>query len=116
MSALNWSSKSGWLGKPPTKNIYQYNLVGDRVEECKEVVVHTFTMGDVDDPDMYAAEPLWKWQESESGKWVMDNAAESPSWHRVADPYNYGYQYQIRAKLMGPALTEWLLRYGNANR
>jgi hypothetical protein len=83
------------------------------VEECKEVVVHTFTMGDVEDPDLYAAQPLHEWETSDSGQWVMKNAADTPTWCRMADPMSYGYKYQIRAKLMGPALTEWLLRYGS---
>lgn len=95
---------------------YKYNVIRDggeqRVEECREVTVHEFTMGDVDDPDLYAAQPLWEWQQSEFGQWVMKNAADTPTWHRVADPTSYGYKYVITAKLMGPCLTEWLLRHG----
>lgn len=83
---------------------------GIRVEEIKEFVVHEFQMGDVDDPDLYAAEPLMKWEQSDIGQWVMKNAAEVPSWHRVADMASYGYRYQIRARFYGPALTEFLLR------
>jgi len=92
---------------------HKYNVIGDRVEECKEVIVHTFTVGDVDDPDLYAAQPLWEWQESEAGQWVMKNAADTPTWHRMVDTIGYNYKYQIRAKLIGPALTEWLLRHGD---
>ena len=92
--------------------IMKYNLVGDRVEEAKTVVVHKFTMGDVEDPDLYAAQPLSEWEHSEQGQWVMKNACDTPTWYRVADPMTYGYKYEIRAKFMGPALTEWLLRNG----
>ncbi len=92
--------------------IMKYNLVGDRVEEAKTVIVHRFTMGDVEDPDLYAADPLHKWEHSEEGQWVMKNACETPTWYRMADPVSYGYKYEIRAKLMGPALTEWLLKHG----
>jgi len=101
-----------FLGPKPTKIICQYTLVGDRVEETREITVHTFSMGDVEDPDLYAAEPLLKWQESDEGKWVMENAVETPCWHRMADPMNYGYKYAITAKLQGARLTEWLLRHG----
>lgn len=94
----------------PPRN--KYNIVGDRVEECKELVVHKFTMGDVEDPDLYAAQPLQEWQESEAGQWIMKHAADTPTWHRMADPISYGYKYEIRAKFMGPALTEMLLRHG----
>lgn len=92
--------------------IRKYNIVGDRVEEAKTVVVHQFSMGDVEDPDLYAAQPLYDWEHSEQGQWIMKNSADTPTWYRIADPTSYGYKYQIRAKLMGPALTEWLLRYG----
>lgn len=92
--------------------IRKYNLVGDRVEEAKRIVVHRFSVGDVEDPDLYAADPLIKWEQSEIGQWVMKNACETPTWNRTADFVSYGYKYEIHAKLMGPALTEWILRYG----
>ena len=92
--------------------IQKYNLIGDRVEEAKTVVVHKFTMGDVEDPDLYAAQPLSEWEKSEQGQWVMKNACDTPTWYRHADPVSFGYKYEIRAKFMGPALTEWLLRNG----
>ena len=79
-------------------------------EEIKEVIVHTFTMGDVEDPDLYAAEPLLAWQESEDGKWIMTHAVDIPEWHRMADVTSFGYKYLIKAKLQGARLTEWLLR------
>jgi hypothetical protein len=79
--------------------------------EIKEVVVHTFIMGDVEDPDLYAAEPLWQWQQSEMGKWVMTHAVETPTWYRIPDQGYYAYTYQVRAKLQGVRLTEWTLRY-----
>ena len=80
--------------------------------KIKEVVVHTFTMGDVEDPDLYAAQPLHEWEKSDAGQWVMTHACETPSWYRMADTISYGYKYEIRAKLTGTALTEWLLRHG----
>jgi hypothetical protein len=92
--------------------VNKYNIIGDRVEEAKTVVVHEFSLGDVEDPDLYAAQPLYDWEHSERGQWVMNNACDIPTWYRMADPTSYGYKYQIRAKLTGPALTEWLLRHG----
>ena len=86
------------------------------VRETRTIVVYEFPMGDVEDPDLYAADPLIKWEKSEQGQWVMNNAVETPSWHRMADPALMGYRYQIRATLTGAALTEWLLRYGDTRR
>ena len=101
----------GYLGLPPKGDTYRYMIIEDRVEEVRDIVVHSFTMGDVEDPDLYAAEPLWKWQQSESGAWIMAHAVETPCWHRIPDPFQYGYRYEIRAKLSGARLTEWLLRH-----
>ena len=84
------------------------------MDDIRTVVVYKFYLGDVEDPELYAAEPLWNWQQSESGKWVMANAVEEPFWHRVIDSANYmGYSYVVSAKLQGAKLTEWLLKYGN---
>jgi hypothetical protein len=103
----------GYLGLQPQGDTYKYMIINDRVEEVREIIVHEFTMGDVEDPDLYAAEPLMKWQQSEAGQWIMENAVETPAWYRIPDMMQYGYRFQIRAKLTGARLTEYLLRHGN---
>ena len=75
------------------------------------VVVHTFSVADVDDPDIYAGQPIHEWQQTEAGKWVMENAIQKPSWHRQFDIYAYGYQYQIRADLTDEQITFFELKY-----
>jgi hypothetical protein len=101
----------GYLGPPPTKDTYRYMQVGDRIEEVREIIVHEFSLGDVEDPDLYAASPIIEWEKSPSGQWIMLHAVETPSWHRMPDMLQYGYKYQIRAKLSGARLTEYLLRH-----
>jgi hypothetical protein len=87
---------------------------GDRVEEVREVTVFSFTLtGNIEDPEIMAAEPLYDWEHSEQGQWVMRNACDTPIWHKSIDPSSYNYKFIVRAKFMGPALTEMLLRYGN---
>jgi hypothetical protein len=90
----------------------QYLLLDEVVVITKEICVHTFTMGDVEDPDLYAAEPLYQWQQSPQGDWVMKNAIEPPVWHRMADNMNYGYKYSITATFIEKKLTEYYLRFG----
>lgn len=77
----------------------------------QEVVVHSISMGDVEDPDLFVADPIWKWQQTDAGKWVMENSAQQPMWRRQLDVANYGYRYDIVAYLEGPALTYWKLKY-----
>lgn len=76
----------------------------------KEFTVHEFTMGDVEDPEVYAAEPLCAWQTSKQGKWVIENAVEPPYWTQRLDPGYYGYRFQVRARFKDERITEWLLR------
>jgi hypothetical protein len=77
------------------------------------VTVHSFQMGDVEDPDLYAAEPLWKWQNTDMGKWVMANACQTPSWHRNVDPHSFGWAYSIRAELSPKDYTFWWFKWGH---
>jgi hypothetical protein len=89
----------------------EYKLVDDKVVKFSDVAVHSFTMGDVEDPDLYAAEPIHQWQQSEAGQWVMKNAVETPFWHRHVDPYSYGYKYYIIARLREQDQTYWALKW-----
>jgi hypothetical protein len=76
------------------------------------VTVHKFRMGDVEDPDLYAAEPLWQWQNTEMGAWVMANAVQTPSWHRLIDPSSFGWTYTILAELSPKDYTYWWVKWG----
>jgi len=82
------------------------------VEEIHKVVVHRFRLSDVDDPDLYAAEPIYKWEKSEQGQFVMKHAVDKPEWHRNVDHLTYGYQYAIVAELEIKKLAEFYLRWG----
>ena len=83
-----------------------------KIQEIKEIVVHKFQLGDVEDPVLYAGEPLWQWQQSEPGKWVMEHAIEPPVWHKQPDLVNYGYQFAISAKLRSEDVTYFKLKWG----
>jgi hypothetical protein len=76
----------------------EVQLVNGRSVKISTVVVHEFTMGDVEDPDIYAAEPLLAWQKSEAGEWVMSHSVDQPQWHRTVYAF-YGYRYCITARL-----------------
>ena len=81
-----------------------------------DVVVHHFPMGDVEDPDLYAAEPLYNWQQSEAGTWVMAHAVEPPFWVRQPDLSSYGYRYYIVARLREQDQTFWSLKWGGLSK
>ena len=81
------------------------------VEEIHKVIVHKFRVGDAEDPDLYAAEPILEWERQPSGKFIMENAIERPVWHRHLDHLTYGYQYTITAELEKKKLAEYYLRF-----
>lgn len=93
--------------------IDKFMVFNNKVHEIHTVIVHRFNMGDVDDPDLYAAQPLMDWQESEMGKWVMEKAVTSPEWHRQNDMMMWGYSYAIVAKLKDIDYTFWVLKWAD---
>jgi len=67
------------------------------VKEIHKVVVHTFRMGDVEDPDLYAAQPLSEWQDSDAGKFILEHAFETPIWQTHVDAVIWGWQFVTMA-------------------
>lgn len=98
------------------RRINRFVVLDEMVIETKEITVHTFQLGDVEDPDLYAAEPLYNWEKSDHGQWVMEHAMDTPAWYRATDPFNFGYQYAIRATFDTKTLTEYYLRFGNTTK
>lgn len=77
-----------------------------------KLTFHTFLMGDVDDVDIYAAQPIYEWQQTEQGQWVMQHAKDLV-YYTSADPVTFGYRIAIRGELEGKSITEYLLRWNN---
>ena len=90
----------------------RYQLVEDQVIEIHKVVVHKFDIVEVDEPDIYAAGPLFDWERSEAGQFVMKYAVDTPKWHKHMDPMFMGYRFLITAELESKKLSEYYLRFG----
>lgn len=76
----------------------------------KTVVVHKFNMGDVEDPDLWAAQSLVEFETSEKGKWIMENTVE-PTWNRNLDYNILGWKYTITTKMTEEQLIYYKLKY-----
>jgi hypothetical protein len=94
----------------------EVKVVDGHAVAYSDVVVHHFPMGDVEDPDLYAAQPLYEWQQSEAGAWVMEHAVEPPFWTRQTDVASYGYRYYIVARLKESDQTFWKLKWGGLSK
>ncbi len=77
-----------------------------------KIKVHEFLMSDVDDFEIYVAEPLYKWEKSEQGQWVMANAVNTPSWHSGWDHNTFSTRVVIVADLTEKDLTYFNLKWG----
>ncbi len=95
------------LGMDTEKRLQQYQVYDDNVYQKR--VVHRFTMSDVDDVEIYVAGPIYDWQQTDHGKWVMKHGRD-PQYHINADPITYGYQVMITAHITPKRWTEYVLR------
>lgn len=75
------------------------------------MILHEFTMGDCEDPYLYAAQPIWEWQQTEHGKWVMANVTEPPVFHIQPDARTFGQRVVITGTLNPEAETFFRLKY-----
>ena len=68
-------------------------------------------MGDVEDPELYAAEPIINWQKTDAGKWAMENGHDVS--YRISTDYNtFGYRVIIYGNLEEKDYTFFKLKYG----
>lgn len=75
------------------------------------MILHSFTMGDVEDPYLFAAFPISEWQQTEHGKWIMANVIGEPTFHVTPDPDTFGYRVIISGNLAPEAETYFTLKY-----
>jgi len=85
----------------------KYRLHNNEVYERR--IVHRFRLGDVEDPEIYMASPIYDWQQTEQGKWVMKNGLD-PTYHLNIDHLTYGYAVTITAHITPKRWTEYVLR------
>lgn len=78
-----------------------------------KTVFHTFRMGDVDDPYLYAAFPIGEWQRTEHGAWCMAHAVGEPTFWCNPDPASLGYRVAIQGELEEQDYTFFQLKWGN---
>ena len=76
------------------------------------VKVTDFKMGDVEDPEIYLAEPASRWlRETDQGRWLKTQKLEC-YYHIAPDHAHYGYIITLMADMDDAQRTEWALRWG----
>lgn len=74
------------------------------------VEVFRFSMGDVEDPELYAAQPLYEWLQTEKGKWVKEYSSDM-IYSIIPDVEYYGYRCVVRAAFNNNALDLYILKW-----
>ena len=92
---------------------YQVKIIDNKAVAFRDVCVHEIRMGDVEDPELWVASPIWDWQQTPAGKFIMEHAVEKPYWIRAFDSYSYGHVYRIMARLSEQNETFWRLMCSN---
>jgi hypothetical protein len=74
------------------------------------MIFHQFQLGDVEDPDIYAAQPIWEWQQTEKGRWVMEHGLEL-TYSIHPDMQYFGYKVSITGSLNQDDEVYYTLKY-----
>jgi hypothetical protein len=75
-----------------------------------KITFHSFSMGDVEDPELYAALPLGEFMDTEKGRWIRANCAD-PQYIIRPDPHTYGTKVSVYGEVEEPAATEYFLKW-----
>ena len=97
--------------RPQSSQKWQFKDVNGVRTINSEIVVHQFEIEYNDDPIVAAGAPLWEWEQSEAGHWVMNHAVEKPRWERFDDIYGYVSKFAVIARLSEQDQTFFRLTY-----
>ena len=78
-----------------------------------KVILYKCFIGDVEDPYIWAADPIMRWQDTEQGRWCLDNCEGDIVFHTAVDHRGLGYQVVIQGNLNDKNLTYFKLRWGD---
>ena len=79
--------------------------------DAVEILVHKISVGDVEDPDVMVAQPIYEWQQTESGKYVMEKSNPTAKWVRGNNPHTYGHEYKIYGYFTPEEACFWRLKF-----
>ena len=89
----------------------EVKIVNGQAVAFSDLVVHSFSVAEFEDPVIHAAGPLLDWEYSEAGAWVMAHAVETPWWCRHVDVSSYSHRFSIIARLSESDQTFFKLKY-----
>ena len=105
----SWPQRSE--SRPPSEFKYLMVECNGRKYVSSEMVVYQFQLPWSEDVIIQAAAPLYEWEQSDAGKWVMAHAVEKPRWERYTEHVALNERFVIIARLTEPDQTYFRLAY-----
>ena len=100
------------IEKPKDYKFYQWKMIGGDVVELKRIVAHSFEIDDSSHRrNNEAAEHMVEWLNSDRGKWIMENAFETPYYDHYSRADRWTIEFKIVATFTAKKLTEYYLRF-----
>lgn len=79
----------------------------------KKIVFHSFGIGDPEDPEIYAAQPLYEFMQTEKGQWIKNNC-DDPQYIIRSDKLTWGQRVIVYGEVEDILATEYCLRWAHA--
>lgn len=76
----------------------------------QKITFHILKLGDVEDPELYAAFPLSEFMDTEKGRWIKKNCID-PLYIVRTDPSQYGYNVIVYGDVEDRLATEYHLKW-----
>lgn len=76
-----------------------------------KIIVHKIPMGDVEDPELYAAAPILEWEKSDKGRWLHNHSKRQMEYIVRPNDETYGWVVIIFAWLEEQDLTYYKLKW-----
>lgn len=94
----------------PSNYEHEYTVRDNSV--LRRVIFHRFTVADVDDPQLYAAEPIHAWEKSDKGQWCKKHCVGDIVFQSTIDYHVYGHRFIIFGYLTDEDTTLFKLKWG----
>ena len=98
-----------WPNQLPEK--FKLHINPRTTVQTQKVMLHNFTVGDVEDPMLYASFTIQEWQQTEKGQWCTEHCEGEIYFQSWADPISLGYKIVLEGEMSEQNYTFFKLKW-----
>jgi hypothetical protein len=98
-----------WPGQLPER--FKFHNNPRSYMQTQKVMLHNFTVGDVEDPMLYASFTIQEWQQTEKGQWCTEHCEGEIYFQSWADPISLGYKIVLEGEMSEQNYTFFNLKW-----